>query len=1139
MDAHSEHKMKFTFRSPDGQREYLLIEGEGLYLDGRRLSMKATALKVLALLIRASDRTGEPRRLSNRAITEAIHGRGWTGDDGQFAAEYIRQIRAAMNTADRDAVKNDRSLGYFFGWSNISRESSSPARFPTSRPYPVHWISEQPHVTHYRPRHDAISSLREAIVEDANQTTRPVAILALQGMGGVGKTVLARALVDDDRVRARFTDGIVWLSVGRESAMTGSLLARAVAKRLGADEHTTHRSILQSRAALIVVDDVWNYSDLEPLLFTQGNSRLLFTTRDHAIARASGAFAHNIAPMTDLEARNLLADWTRRRPETMPASSERILRHIGNLPGAIAVIGGVLHNAEDTVWDAILAEFDTSDVRALESLLPSGQPSFYRAVEISLGQLHCDIQQKYLQLAVLLEDYPVPFPVLQTLWNASLAEVRLIAKLLQDRSLVEIDREERLRLHDIQLDFVRSRYVDPETLATIHAAFKLSAHVISLDSTQFAPQLAGRLLPHAGMPAIRHFIESLYVGNSNNPLQPLWPALDFAGGALVQTLTGHEARVNAVAVTSDGRKIISGSSDHTLRIWEFRTGNEFGILQGHSDSVNAVALNSEGLVVSGSDDGSVRIWDLETRTEVARLSTDARSIKAVALLPSGEIIAGTNDASVRFWKRRTLGEEYIHHPRFYDRQSNNASPIRSLIVNTDDGNVLVVGEKECPVLFNPQSRAEVVLSNRRFIKALVLTPDNRTVVTVREAHVDYDEVELFDLETELEQMADLPHKPSASFSPSRRKFGFSAAPQYGLGRPANDGPVRSCPSNAPKIGFLPRAAAAAPKSRSLSSTSFRTAAANISAVAVSPTGREIAAACSDGSITIWSMTSQKELHILRGHTEEVAAICFTPDGSHLISGSQDSTVKLWSIAAPPTGKVGRVVHGTRIKGLTVLCGMDRVVSLSNDNVLRIWGIESGDEIASLALPGSITTALAITSEADRALVASGNEVVVLSFDRMQELFTYRRHHGIVSCVSVSPDSKFAASASQSKMGFAKPQIKVWELNSGRDICVLEGHANSIHSVVMLPDSKKLISASADQTLKLWDAATGAVLHTFTGHTGALLAAKLMRNGRSAVSVSSDGTACIWDLESYNQISRLRGHAGPVNDVAISPDESAT
>jgi WD40 repeat protein len=76
--------------------------------------------------------------------------------------------------------------------------------------------------------------------------------------------------------------------------------------------------------------------------------------------------------------------------------------------------------------------------------------------------------------------------------------------------------------------------------------------------------------------------------------------------------------VTSVAYSPDGRHIISGSTDNTIRIWDAETGAAVGgPLQGHTDVVRSVACSPNGRhIISGSDDMTIRIWDAESGAAV-------------------------------------------------------------------------------------------------------------------------------------------------------------------------------------------------------------------------------------------------------------------------------------------------------------------------------------------------------------------------------------------------------------------------------------------------------------------------------------------------------------------------------------------
>ena len=106
------------------------------------------------------------------------------------------------------------------------------------------------------------------------------------------------------------------------------------------------------------------------------------------------------------------------------------------------------------------------------------------------------------------------------------------------------------------------------------------------------------------------------------------------------TLQGHSEEVTAVAITPDGRHAVSGSWDHTLKVWDLQTGQDRLTLQGHSEEVTAVAITRDGRhAVSGSRDHTLKVWDLQTGEMIAAFGGDG-AIRCVVAPEGGTIIAG-------------------------------------------------------------------------------------------------------------------------------------------------------------------------------------------------------------------------------------------------------------------------------------------------------------------------------------------------------------------------------------------------------------------------------------------------------------------------------------------------------------------
>ncbi|KIJ39191.1 hypothetical protein M422DRAFT_175509 [Sphaerobolus stellatus SS14] len=137
-----------------------------------------------------------------------------------------------------------------------------------------------------------------------------------------------------------------------------------------------------------------------------------------------------------------------------------------------------------------------------------------------------------------------------------------------------------------------------------------------------------------------------------------WPAMEL-------TLTGHQAGINSVSFSPDGERVVSGSYDQTIRIWNAHTGELVsGPFQGHTDSISSVAFSPDGesRVVSGSDDQTIWIRDAHTGEIVSGpFQGHTGWISSVAFSPDGErVVSGSDDQTI--WIRDAHTGEIVSGP---------------------------------------------------------------------------------------------------------------------------------------------------------------------------------------------------------------------------------------------------------------------------------------------------------------------------------------------------------------------------------------------------------------------------------------------------------------------------------------------
>ncbi|OCH89732.1 hypothetical protein OBBRIDRAFT_835570 [Obba rivulosa] len=122
--------------------------------------------------------------------------------------------------------------------------------------------------------------------------------------------------------------------------------------------------------------------------------------------------------------------------------------------------------------------------------------------------------------------------------------------------------------------------------------------------------------------------------------------------ACLCVIEGHKGRVNSVKFSSDGRWIVSGAGDNTVRIWDAATGRPWKALEGHTDDVESVDFHPDNLhVISGSSDGTVRIWDPLSNTPTMRVLPAYRgNVFSVAYSTDAKkIVSGSFQSVIHVW----------------------------------------------------------------------------------------------------------------------------------------------------------------------------------------------------------------------------------------------------------------------------------------------------------------------------------------------------------------------------------------------------------------------------------------------------------------------------------------------------------
>ncbi|KIM21961.1 hypothetical protein M408DRAFT_79768 [Serendipita vermifera MAFF 305830] len=632
-------------------------------------------------------------------------------------------------------------------------------------------------------------------------------------------------------------------------------------------------------------------------------------------------------------------------------------------------------------------------------------------------------------------------------------------------------------------------------VATFGSIISQSVPHIYLSALPFAPRNSSLSKNY-----IKYYPQTLAVqaGGQNE-----WPVVQ-------NVLLGHKGWVNAVSFSPDGRRIVSGSGDTTIRIWDAETGEMVTKpLKGHDWAVNSVEFSHDGRrIVSGSDDGTIRVWDAETGELVSGPVIGHKGpVLSVRFSPDGRrVIFSSSDIAIQTWDTKT--GEIIARPLKGHEQAIHSvdfSPDgRRIVSGSDDKTIRVWDVETGDVIVGP------LVGHNDHIRSVTFSSDGQRIVSG-----SYDKtVRVWDAKTG--DMVVGPLKghnlsvQSVGISPDGRRIVSSSSDKTILVWDAQTGDLVAGP---------------------LTGHSFP-----VHSVRFSPDGRRIVSGSHDCTIRLWDAEMGEVVAgPFNGHERAVNSVDFSHDGGKIVSGSDDRTIRVRNAETGDPVAGPFVGHNAHVHSVGFSPDSRRIVSSSYDATIRVWDAETGKTVAG-PLKEHERAVNSVNFSPDGRRIASGSDDKTIRVWDAEtgEVVTgpLKGHSGYVLSIRFSPDGRQIVSGSSDK------SIQIWDADTGDLIAgPFSGHHDYVRSVDYSPDGQRIVSGSDDKTIRVWDAKTGEmVAGPLKGHILPVLSVKFSPDGRRIVSGSYDGTLLVWDAETGAMITRmLRGHGGLVSSVAFSPD----
>jgi WD40 repeat protein len=415
-------------------------------------------------------------------------------------------------------------------------------------------------------------------------------------------------------------------------------------------------------------------------------------------------------------------------------------------------------------------------------------------------------------------------------------------------------------------------------------------------------------------------------------------------------LSGHEKLVSSVCFSPHGTRVVSGSYDKTVRVWDTQSGAQvLPPFRGHLDYVTSVNFSPDGLhIVSGSRDHTIILWDATTGVQsLPAFQGHLAWVNSVCFSPDGaRIISCSHDCTIRVWGTIS-GNEVLS-------LLGHEGPVMS-VSYSPDGTRIVSGSQDCTIrVWDPTSASEVAQpprGHRNSVQSVSFSLAGDRIVSGSSDR----SLRIWDAMSNPPSLMSLPwmiHECSVNSAvySSDGTFMASASDDWTIRLwDAESGQLCSPPLRGHEDRIL--------------SLAFNH----------SSRGMRVASGSADNTVRIWEVRDLDVvfpnpnmryqslerlphtqcpnligIHDLppTGHEGAVVSLAFSPDSSEVVSCSEDMTIRIWRVKYGMQMHPGFSVRNERQCLRLAIFSSDgsKVISISDHDTIRVWDLASIQEV---------------------------------------------------------------------------------------------------------------------------------------------------------------------------------------------------
>ncbi|MBI4408558.1 MAG: caspase family protein, partial [Gemmatimonadetes bacterium] len=223
--------------------------------------------------------------------------------------------------------------------------------------------------------------------------------------------------------------------------------------------------------------------------------------------------------------------------------------------------------------------------------------------------------------------------------------------------------------------------------------------------------------------------------------------------------------------------------------------------------------------------------------------------------------------------------------------------------------------------------------------------------------------------------------------------------------------------------------------------------------------------------------------------------------------------------------------GTYIGALALSPDGKLLASADLNGLIKVWSVETGQELKRLRGPNEQITALALGPDGKILVSAHSLKTKIWSVDAAQEAGSIAGPMALGMGVAISPDGKWVASAGTDGSAGA---VILLSLESG-DVATLKPEAVFVPSVAFSPDGRWLAAGTNDGSVVVFDVKSKTEAKRLSGHPGQVTALAFAKDGKTLASGGDDGAIFLWAVDQGARTATLEGHTAMITRLAFTPD----